>query len=155
VIVRGIYSQDLIQLSYQKVTNKDDIYTNLNPRISIISMEKDFDLVFESAKGDNTKASCGCYALNEDLMKQRPGHRVLVPLRSIKYHAEIVDTIVLMSLTQQYFNPTDKFLEVEYRFPVPPEACIYRFAATFAKTRIEGVVKEKEEARKEYEEAVK
>jgi Ca-activated chloride channel homolog len=88
-------------------------------------------------------------------MKQRPGHRVLVPLRSIEYHAEIVDTIVLMSLTQQYFNPTDKFLEVEYRFPVPPEACIYRFAATFAKTRIEGVVKEKEEARKEYEEAIK
>lgn len=53
-----------------------------------------------------------------------------------------------MNLSQTYLNPTDKFLEVEYHFPVPPEACIYQFVAAFLDIRIEGVVKEKEEARK-------
>ena len=44
---------------------------------------------------------------------------------------------------------------MEYSFPINPEACVYKFIAQFGKTRIEGVVKEKEEAKKEYEEAVK
>ena len=44
---------------------------------------------------------------------------------------------------------------MEYSFPINPEACVYKFTAQFGKTRIEGVVKEKEEAKKEYEEAVK
>jgi hypothetical protein len=43
---------------------------------------------------------------------------------------------------------------MKYSFPVDPQACVYRFTAEFGKTRIEGVVKEKEEARKEYAEAV-
>ena len=44
---------------------------------------------------------------------------------------------------------------MEYSFPIAPNACVYKFTAQFAKTRIEGIVKEKEEAKKEYQEAVK
>jgi len=47
-------------------------------------------------------------------------------------------------LVQTYHNPTDKFLEIEYNFPINPQACIYKFSAEFGKTRIEGIVKEKE-----------
>lgn len=43
---------------------------------------------------------------------------------------------------------------MEYSFPINPEACVYRFVAEFGNTRIEGVVKEKEEARKEYQQAI-
>ena len=39
---------------------------------------------------------------------------------------------------------------MEYSFPINPEACVYKFTAQFGKTRIEGVLKEKEEAKKEY-----
>ena len=43
---------------------------------------------------------------------------------------------------------------MEYSFPVDPQACIYKFSAEFGSTRIEGIVKEKEEAKKEYKEAI-
>lgn len=38
--------------------------------------------------------------------------------------------------------------------PISPNSCIHRFAAVFGGVRIEGVVKEKAEARVEYREAV-
>ena len=44
---------------------------------------------------------------------------------------------------------------MEYSFPINPDACVYRFVAEFGKTRIEGVVKEKEQAKQEYEQAAK
>ena len=44
---------------------------------------------------------------------------------------------------------------MQYNFPLNSEVCIYRFTASFGKIKIEGVVKEKEEAKKEYSEAVR
>ena len=78
-----------------------------------------------------------------------------MPLKSSEYYVEIVNSIANVTLTQVYHNPTDQFLEVEYNFPVNPQACIYRFVAEFGKTRIEGLVKEKEEAKNEYKQAIK
>ena len=66
-----------------------------------------------------------------------------------------ISRLLILSFVQNYHNPTEKFLEMEYSFPINPSACIYTFTAEFGKTRIEGVVKEKEEAKKEYQEAVK
>jgi len=51
--------------------------------------------------------------------------------------------MVNVTLTQVYSNPTDKFLEVDYSFPINPNACVYRFTAQFGNSRIEGIVKEK------------
>ena len=77
-----------------------------------------------------------------------------MPLRSAEYHLEIVNSLANVSLAQNYYNPTDQFLEVEYNFPVSPDACIYRLTAQFGKTRVEGVVRDKEEAKTEYRRAV-
>ena len=52
-----------------------------------------------------------------------------------------MNTIANVSLVQTYVNPFEQFLEVEYNFPVNPNACIYRFMAEFANKRIEGIVK--------------
>jgi hypothetical protein len=68
----------------------------------------------------------------------------MVPLRSIGYDLEVVNAIVSVALVQTYQNPTEKFLELEYSFPINPSACVYRFSAEFGKVRVEGVVKEKE-----------
>ena len=56
-------------------------------------------------------------------------------------------------MVQTYQNPFDKFMEVDYAFPICPEASIYRFVAKFGNVTIEGVVKEKEEAEREYAKA--
>ena len=71
-----------------------------------------------------------------------------MPLRSSDYHFEIINSTANISLSQKYFNPTDQFLEIEYNFPIHPNACIYQFTAWFGKTKIEGVVKVKKEAKK-------
>ena len=60
------------------------------------------------------------------------------------YHIEVVNSITNVNLVQHYSNPTDKFLDMDYSFPIAPEACVYKFTAQFGKIRVEGVVKEKE-----------
>ena len=68
----------------------------------------------------------------------------MIPLKTCEYEMEIAIAMVNVTLIQTYHNPTEKFLELEYSFPINPNACVYRFVAEFGKTRIEGLVKEKE-----------
>jgi hypothetical protein len=67
-----------------------------------------------------------------------------VPLKHIDYNLEITNSLLNITLTQKYFNPTDKFLEVDYSLPISPESSIYKFEAEFGNTKIHGIVKEKE-----------
>jgi hypothetical protein len=90
------------------------------------------DLVYEPV----AHKRCGCYVLNPDLLQLRPKERILVPLRTCEYQMEIVNAMVNVTLVQTYHNPTDKFLELEYSFPISPNACVYRFVAEFGNTRI-------------------
>lgn len=46
-------------------------------------------------------------------------------------------------------------LEVEYLLPVEPSACVASFKAVFDDHEIVGVVREKRQARKEYQKALK
>ena len=73
-----------------------------------------------------------------------------LPLTSATYNVDICNGLSEVTLIQQYFNPTEKILEISYRFPISPSICLHNFTATFDKKRIQGVVKEKEEAEKEY-----
>ncbi len=116
-------------------------------------MIKESEFVLEPVALKHPK--CGCYAVNQELLDKNSNQFLLVPLKLSEYHVEIANSIANVTLTQTYLNPTDKFLEVEYSFPINPDACVYRFVAEFGKTRIEGVVKEKEQAKQEYEQAVK
>ncbi len=64
-----------------------------------------------------------------------------------------MNSLLSVTLKQKYHNPTEKFLEVEYSLPLNPESSIYRFEAEFDNVKIEGIVKEKEQAKKEFEKA--
>ena len=110
-------------------------------------MIEDFGLQYEPI-AKSRKIKCGCYIVNHDLVQMKPEEFILAPLKMSDYHLEIANAITNVNLTQLYHNPTDKFLEMEYNFPIAPNACIYRFTAQFGNIRIEGVVKEKEEAKK-------
>lgn len=100
------------------------------------------DLAFEPFNKGYKR--CGCYVRSEEFLKAYPNTHVMVPLKTSEYNLEIVNAITSVTLIQTYVNPTDKFLELEYSFPINPNACVYRFIAEFGKVRIEGVVKEKE-----------
>ena len=77
--------------------------------------------------------------------------KAMVPLRHIDYHIEIVNSLVHITLEQEYENPSNQSLNVLYSFPIQPDSSIYKLVATFGNVVIEGIVKEKEQARKEFE----
>ena len=79
----------------------------------------------------------------------------MVPLKHIDYDLEIINSLAQIKITQNYFNPSDQFLDVDFSFPLDPNCSIYKFSAEFMEEKIEGVVKEKEEAKKEFELAKK
>lgn len=64
-----------------------------------------------------------------------------MPLKHIDYHLEIVNSLLNITLSQKYYNPSEKFLEVDYSLPISPESSIYKFEAEFNNVKIEGIVK--------------
>lgn len=75
----------------------------------------------------------------------------MVPLRHIDYNIEIVNSLVHITLQQEYENPSSRFLTVRYSFPIQPDSSMYRFVAKFGDVVVEGIVKEKKQAREEYD----
>ncbi len=63
-----------------------------------------------------------------------------------------MQNVARVELTQYYRNLSESFLESEYYFAVRTQACISEFRAEFDGKIVRGVVKEKEKARKEYQE---
>lgn len=79
------------------------------------------------------------------------GENLSVPLREISYSTSIVNGIADTVLTQVYHNPFDSFLETEYFLPISERVCFTGFKAIYEGKEVSGLVKEKEQARKEYE----
>ena len=91
---------------------------------------------------DSSRNRCGCYIKNpQSLSIKYP--RPMLPLKHIDYQLNISNSLANISLSQRYYNPSDKFLEVDYSFPISPNASIYKFYVEFTDVRIEGIVKEK------------
>ncbi|KAJ3177499.1 hypothetical protein HDU85_005866 [Gaertneriomyces sp. JEL0708] len=76
-----------------------------------------------------------------------------LPLQRVHVQGEILDTAAKVDLTQVFLNTSNKTEEVIYKFPLHEGAVVSAFEATVGTTVIKGVVKEKEEAKKEYEKA--
>lgn len=81
----------------------------------------------------------GCFAKIQPNSEEKE-----IPLTKLTYLVDICNALSQVTLVQEYFNFTDKFLEVSYRFPVAPNVCLHKFSATFSKKRMEGRVKERE-----------
>lgn len=77
-----------------------------------------------------------------------------VPLKCLNVSIKIVHNVARVLYTQVFYNNLEGNLEVEFFFPISPEACFDSFEAKFQDTVIKGVVKEKEEAKQEYKEAI-
>ena len=78
--------------------------------------------------------------------------RVPITLKKIEVNTKIEDYIAETTYSQVYQNENDMVLETEYFFPISSEACFHNFRVKFGSVIIEGDVKEKEQARKQYDE---
>lgn len=81
--------------------------------------------------------------------------RQYVPLPGLRTDIDIgVEGIAArVEITQVFHNPSTRWLEAVYVFPLPENSAVTRLRMTVADRVIEGVVKEKREARRRYNQA--
>jgi len=75
-------------------------------------------------------------------------------LKKIDVTGNVIGKFSTFSIHQEYRNDTDAVLEITYTFPISATATVTGFTAKIGEKIIKGKVKEKEEARKEYEKAM-
>ena len=90
-----------------------------------------------------------------ELRAKIPGEEkeIPLPLKHTDVRAEVSAFIATVNVTQQYHNPFDQKIEAVYVFPLPQNAAVTEFVMTIGERRIRGLIREREEARKIYEEA--
>jgi Ca-activated chloride channel family protein len=104
----------------------------------------------EAAKPADDSAP-GCGALMAKLPKQEK--QVPLPLKHTDVKAAIAGYIATVDVTQQYHNPYGEKIEAVYVFPLPHNAAVNEFIMTIGERRIRGIIREREEAKRIYEEA--
>ena len=77
-----------------------------------------------------------------------------LPLELIEVRSSVAGLAVRTELAQGFRNPYDIPLEATYVFPLPDRAAVTRLRMEAADRVIEGVVKEREEARADYDAAI-
>ncbi|KAI1169527.1 von Willebrand factor type A domain-containing protein [Nemania sp. FL0916] len=96
---------------------------------------------------------CGCwFAPNQRVPYVQKSY---LPLQGMQAHATIKDVSLRTVLTQTFSNDTnDHIKDLAYSFPLYDGVSVVSFTATIGDVRIHGVVKEKQQARREYQDAV-
>jgi Ca-activated chloride channel family protein len=77
-----------------------------------------------------------------------------LPLKALEVNARIEGLIAETHLTQAFVNNHREPLEATYIFPLPDRAAATRFRLEVAGRVVEGVLKERGQARREYDEAI-
>jgi Ca-activated chloride channel family protein len=78
----------------------------------------------------------------------------LLPLRAMDIETRIDGLVAQTTLRQTFVNTLGEPLEATYIFPLPDRAAVTHFRMEVAGRVIEGVLKQREEARQEYEQAI-
>lgn len=77
----------------------------------------------------------------------------MCPLKHTDVQVNISGFIARVTLTQQFENPYQETIEAVYRFPMSDRAAVDQMTMTIGDRVIKGMVKEREEARRIYEQA--
>jgi hypothetical protein len=97
---------------------------------------------------------CGCWYIVPSHYTYSVERRYL-PQVDLSSHTTILATTSRTVLTQKFINSADKAIdEVQYTFPLYDGVSVVGFKCTVASRTIVGVVKEKQQARTEYKEAI-
>jgi Ca-activated chloride channel family protein len=78
---------------------------------------------------------------------------VPLPLQHTEVHTQISAYIASVNVTQQFHNPYDSKIEAVYVFPLPQNAAVNGFIMIIGERRIRGIIREREEAQRIYNEA--
>ena len=77
----------------------------------------------------------------------------IAPAMSHEMTATVSGPLARVEVTQHFVNPSDEWIEGRYLFPLPDGAAVDRLLITIGDRTIEGQIKEKRQARREYNKA--
>ncbi len=77
-----------------------------------------------------------------------------IPLLGVEVDGEVLGAIARTIIRQRYKNAESKPIEAIYTFPLPSESALVGFAMTCGGRKMQGIVKEREKAFLEYDEAI-
>lgn len=78
---------------------------------------------------------------------------VPLPLKHTRVNAEIHGPVAGVSVEQRFENPFGVKIEAVYAFPLPENAAVNEFVMTIDNRKIRGIIREREEAQRIYNEA--
>ncbi len=81
------------------------------------------------------------------------GKEIPLPLKHTDVKGQISGYIAAVDVTQQFHNPYDQKIEAVYVFPLPENAAVNEFIMTIGERRIRGIIRERQEAERIYQEA--
>ncbi len=93
----------------------------------------------------------GCGAMLAKLPAEEK--EIPLPLKHTDVQGQISGYIAAVEVTQQFHNPYDEKIEAVYVFPLPQNAAINEFIMTIGERRIRGIIRERREAERIYQEA--
>jgi len=76
-----------------------------------------------------------------------------LPLKKTSIRAQVTDSFAVTDISQVYHNDTGKKIEVLYQFPLPYQGAVTDMIFRVNNRTVVGTIKEREEARREYEQA--
>ncbi|HVY90534.1 MAG TPA: marine proteobacterial sortase target protein [Hyphomonadaceae bacterium] len=89
------------------------------------------------------------------LASSEPGKYVEAPLVAAQVKMDIAGPVIRTRLTQRFTNPTDKWVQGVYAFPLPEDAAVDTLKIVIGDRFVEGDIKERKEARQVFEEAAR
>merc|ERR1719159_80723 len=99
--------------------------------------------------------TCGCIIDDFDFFNTTI-KQVVLPAVSIDANVKISTNLASTKLKFQYQNPSDKDINIKFKFPTDVNIAIYKVLVNYENgDKFEAKIEEKEEAKKIYEEARK
>ncbi|MBN2315075.1 MAG: VWA domain-containing protein, partial [Sedimentisphaerales bacterium] len=103
----------------------------------------------QAVPADEDTPGCGA------MLAKRPQEEkeIPLPLKHTDVKGQISGYIATVNVTQKFHNPYDEKIEAVYVFPLPQNAAINEFIMTIGERRIRGIIRERKEAEKIYQQA--
>lgn len=82
------------------------------------------------------------------------GRKIALPLSSVEISAQVADRVATVTLKQVFRNTLTEHMEAVYIFPLSAGCAVSKFTMITGDRRVEGIVRERSEARQEYQQAL-
>jgi Ca-activated chloride channel family protein len=132
-------------------------HQNERPGPSYASFGEPYDEVWVVRKPDTSASAPAAGEIpGEGELRAVPrgqDREIPLPLRHTDVKAAVQGYLASVRVTQQYQNPYDSRIEAVYVFPLPENAAVSDFVMRIGTRRIRGIIRERGEAERVYQEA--